>query len=150
MIETAINARIVPVDDKDEALNKVSGLEDNLPAIMCDTQRLIELKDTAALKRKYGEVWQVEVTLGEDDAYEGDSIQFIFKKPSTASFNRYMKSASKNMAAATTIFVRDNMIEECVELFEEKSSQYPGLALGIGQKLLAAIGLGDNINFKKL
>lgn len=101
-------------------------------------------------KQKYGEVWGVDAELGRDDVNDGKIITFIFKRPTTASFNRYLKTANKNMASATELFVKDNLIEEHVTMFQEYCKTYPGLALGIGQKLLEAIGLGDNINFKKL
>lgn len=54
------------------------------------------------------------------------------------------------MAVSTTVFVRDNVISEQKDRLEEEFRKYPGLSLSIGQKLLAAIGMGDETNFRKL
>lgn len=112
-----------------------------------------EVSDTMGsdgLKKKYGQIYQVEVAVDMDDESEGRTLKFIFKTPTAASFNRYLKSASKNMAAATVIFVEDNIIDEHRADLKKEQEQYPGLALNIGQKLLSIIGLGDSINFKRL
>lgn len=110
----------------------------------------VDVQDIAAVKAKYGEVWQIGTYVGGDDETEGTELVYLFKTPTTPSFNRYMKNASKNMSAATAAFVRDNIIDEQAASFDKESAKYPGLALGIGQKLLQAIGLGDNVNFKRL
>lgn len=111
---------------------------------------LINLSDLEGIKKKYKEVYEVTAVVDEDDETEGRKLIYYFKKPSVASFNRYLKSAGKNMAAATTTFVLDNIVEEQLKPFEKECESYPGLALNFGQKLLSAIGLGDNINFRKL
>lgn len=103
-----------------------------------------------ALKQKYGQVFSVSVIVDEDDENEGRKLEFIFHKPTAATFNRYLKTASKNMAASTVVFVQDNIIDEHKERFARETEAYPGLALNIGQKLLSTIGLGDNVNFKRL
>ena len=102
------------------------------------------------LKDKYGKIYEITVTVDEDDENEGQKIRFLFTKPSVASFNRYVKTASKNMMNATAIFVRDNIIEEQAAELEKQCAAYPGLALNMGQKLLNVLGLGDNINFRRL
>lgn len=111
---------------------------------------LIDLSDTKKLKEKYGEVYEIGTTVDDDDENEGRKLVFYFRKPSVASFNRYLKTASKNMATSTTTFVLDNIVEEQRESFTKECEKYPGLGLGLGQKLLSAIGLGDNVNFRKL
>lgn len=113
--------------------------------------RLADISDAGELKRKYGnELYQIDTVVDEDDEQTGRTLRFIFKRPNVASFNRYLKTASKNMAASTTTFTMDNIIEEQRPNFEEEAAKYPGLALGVGTKLLSALGLSDNVNFKKL
>lgn len=112
--------------------------------------KLIDLSNIEEVKEKYKEAYEISAVVDEDDETEGRKLTYYFKKPSVASFNRYLKSAGKNMAAATTAFVLDNIVEEQLELFKKECEIYPGLALNFGQKLLSAIGLGDNINFRKL
>ena len=41
-------------------------------------------------KSKYGQVWQIDITLDQDDDNEGRVLKFMFRKPSTASFNGYI------------------------------------------------------------
>lgn len=113
-------------------------------------ENLLDVTNIEGLKRKYGELYQVDTVVEEDDEREGRKLRFVFKRPNVASFNRYLKTASKNMAASTTTFVMDNIIEEQKNNFEEEAAVYPGLALGVGTKLLSALGLSDNVNFKKL
>lgn len=115
-----------------------------------DKTVIVNTTDVTSLKKKYGAIYQIDVTVDEDDENDGRILRFIFQRPTTASFNRYLKTASKNMAVSTTNFVMDNIVEEHRSVLQKESEQYPGLALNIGQKLLSAIGMGDNVNFRKL
>lgn len=113
-------------------------------------ENLMDVTNIEGLKSKYGELYQIDTVVDEDDERTGRILRFVFRRPNVASFNRYLKTASKNMAASTTTFVMDNIIEEQKNNFEEEAAVYPGLALGVGTKLLSALGLSDNVNFKKL
>lgn len=130
-------------------------MESNITAIVPKAEsdqetKLIDLSKTEELKKKYGEIYEIGTVVDEDDESEGRRLSYYFKKPSVASFNRYLKTAGKNMATSTTTFVLDNIVDEQREAFNGECEKYPGLALGLGQKLLSAIGLGDNVNFRKL
>lgn len=130
-------------------------MESNITTITPQTdvvqeKKLIDLEKTDDLKKKYGEVYEIGTVVDEDDESEGRRLSYYFRKPSVASFNRYLKTAGKNMASSTTTFVMDNIVDEQRTGFEKECEKYPGLALGLGQKLLSAIGLGDNVNFRKL
>ena len=111
---------------------------------------LVDIKDIDKLKAKYGEVYQIDITVDEDDENEGNTFRYYFRNPTTASFNRYLKTASKSMAKSTEAFTNDNIVEEQRAEFTAKSQKYPGLPMNCGSKLLSALGLGDNINFRKL
>ncbi len=115
-----------------------------------DTHTSIAPLSETGLKEKYGKIYKITVMVDEDDENEGRSISFIFKKPSVISFNRYLKTASKDMAKATGVFVQDNIIEEQASALKKECDAYPALAIGIAQKLLSALGLSDNINFKQI
>ena len=106
--------------------------------------------DENRLKEKYGKLYEIAVKVDEDDVNEGRSVRFLFKKPSAASFNCYLKTASKDMAKASSIFVQNNIIEEQADEFKKECSAYPALALGMSRKLLDALGLSDNINFRQI
>ena len=108
------------------------------------------LLDENRLKEKYGKLYEIAVKVDEDDVNEGRSVRFLFKKPSAASFNCYLKTASKDMAKASGIFVQNNIIEEQKKEFEKECSVYPALALGMSRKLLDVLGLSDNINFRQI
>ena len=115
-----------------------------------EQKELIDTSNVANIKKKYGEIYEISVVVDEDDENDGRRLVYYFKRPTTASFNRYLKTAGKNMATSTSNFVIDNIIEEQMQPFKEECDKYPGLALNLGQKLLSAIGLGDNVNFRKL
>ncbi|MCX4341357.1 MAG: hypothetical protein OSJ72_17145 [Lachnospiraceae bacterium] len=102
------------------------------------------------LKEKYGELYEIAVMVDEDDVNAGRCVRFLFKRPSTASFNCYLKTASKDMMKASGIFAQNNIIEEQAEEFKKECSTYPALALGMSRKLLDVLGLSDNINFRQI
>lgn len=110
----------------------------------------VDVSKVETIKAKYGEVYQIDIKVDEDDTNEGRNLRFFFKRPTTASFNRYLKTASKNMATSTATFTLDNIIDEQKTIFENETDKYPGLPLGVGTKLLSALGLSDSINFQKL
>lgn len=119
-------------------------------AVDAELKTVVNTTDVQALKKKYGTIYQIDVMVDEDDENEGRALRFLFRRPTTASFNRYLKTANKNMATSTANFVMDNIVDEQRDGLQKESDQYPGLALNIGTKLLSAIGMGDNVNFKKL
>lgn len=106
--------------------------------------------DETGLKEKYGKLYEIEVTVDEDDEKEGRRIRFLFKKPSAASFSRYVKGMSKDLVKSTDNFASDNIIEEQLEAFKQECDVYPALSLNMGQKLLNILGLSDNVNFRRL
>lgn len=103
----------------------------------------------SSLKEKYGKIYSIKSELIEDDNSSRE-IEYIFVKPKTASYDRYVKTASKGMTKALQAFLFDNVIPEQLEQLEKDIEEYPALTLGIGQKLLAVLGLSDNVNLMKL
>lgn len=102
------------------------------------------------LKQKYGKLYQIETIVDDDDEEEGKKISFLFRRPSTASLNRYIKTMSKNALSAATVFLRDSVIEEQRDEFDAEFEKFPALGLTMGDKLLGVLGASNNINFKKL
>lgn len=101
------------------------------------------------LKEKYGKIYSIKSEVIEDDNNSRE-IEYIFVKPKTASYDRYIKTASKGMTKALQAFLYDNVIPEQLEQLEKDIDEYPALTLGIGQKLLAVLGLSENVNLMKL
>lgn len=102
----------------------------------------------AAIKAKYGKIYSISTELIEDDS-NSKEVEYIFKKPNTASYDRYVKTASKGMTKALQAFLLDNVIAEYEEQLTNDIEEYPALTLGIGQKLLAILGLSDNVNLMR-
>lgn len=101
------------------------------------------------LKEKYGKVYQLNLTLTPDDDTELE-VSYIFKKPTTASYDRYVKTASNGMTKSLKTFMFDNIIPEHEEKLKADVEEYPALALSAGEKLLSMLGLSKTANLTKL
>lgn len=111
-----------------------------------EKEELTQEQREATLKEKYGKVYRVDVELEE---LEKD-FTFYFKKPSTPSFNRVLKTMSKKTLQTMKDFTMDNIVEEDKETYTGVMSDYPGLPMSVGQKLLSLLGVSDSVSIKKL
>ncbi len=100
-------------------------------------------------KVKYGKVYRVAVTLDPDDSTTVN-LEYYFKKPATASYDRYVKGVSQSSTKALKAFVLDNIVDEQTEKLEADLEEYPAFALSVGEKLLNMLGLSKDINLKQL
>lgn len=100
-------------------------------------------------KAKYGKVYRVGITLEPDDNTTVN-LEYYFKKPATASYDRYVKGVSQSSTKALKMFVLDNIVEEQTAKLEADLEEYPALALSVGEKLLNMLGLSKDINLKLL
>lgn len=100
-------------------------------------------------KDKYGKLYSVNVTIEPDDSTTVE-LEYLFLKPATASYDRYVKSTSQSPTKALKAFVMDNVIEEQATKLETDLEEYPALALSVGEKLLHMLGLSKDINLKLL
>lgn len=105
-----------------------------------------ELINEEDLKNKYGKVIKINVELEE----MGEDLIFYFKAPTTASFSRYIKNASKKQLQAGIDFSQENVIDEQKEKFKNVIEKYIGIAQMVTAKLLEIFGFTDNITAKKL
>lgn len=101
------------------------------------------------LKKQYGQVYQVDMTLETTDDEE-EQITYFFTKPKAPSFHRYMKNMSKDIAAASLAFVNDNIVAEQREVLKDNMATYPAIAMTLSNKLLATLGFTDKVNLRKL
>lgn len=101
------------------------------------------------MKRKYGEIYRLDLTLAPDDDTEIE-LTYIFRRPSTASFNRYMKNMSNDMIKASKAFLKDSIVPEQAELLEQDWERYPALVMSLGDKLLTMLGLSKSANLTTL
>ncbi len=100
-------------------------------------------------KAKYGKLYRVSATIEPDDSTTVE-LTYLFKKPATASYDRYVKSTAQSPTKALKAFVLDNIIEEQHQRLEIDLEEYPALALSVGEKLLGMLGLSKDINLKLL
>lgn len=101
------------------------------------------------LKSKYGKLYQIKTVLEPDDETAIEKT-FIFKKPKTISFDRYMKTVSTNTTKAAKQFMNDNIIPEQKTQLAEVANEYPAIIISINEKLLYALGMSKETDIKKL
>lgn len=107
------------------------------------------------LRQKYkamdGKIYQVTTTIQEDDEEDGEKVFiFIFRKPGTASYERYAKTSSTSNVKALKAFVMDNICDEQRKEVEEALEEYPAMALNLGERLLNMLGFSKDTQVKKL
>lgn len=103
-----------------------------------------------ALREKYGKVYRLGMTVSEDDETEVE-LSYCFRRPSVASYDRYVKTISQIGASkASKRFMLDAVVDEDAERLAADVEQYPGIAVAIGTKLTDILGLTSAVNLKKL
>lgn len=93
--------------------------------------------------------YEVTVTLQVDDETEED-MTYFFRKPKTPSYDRYLKTVQTSNSKALTAFCLDNIHPDQRETLEADFKEYPAMALSVGEKLLAMLGLSKATAVKKL
>lgn len=105
------------------------------------------------LRSKYkeadGKIYEIETSIQEDDENE-TTLDFIFRKPGTPSYDRYVKTSGTSGSKALKVFVTDNICEEQREELKAAMEEYPALAISLGEKLLNMLGLSKDTTVKKL
>lgn len=102
------------------------------------------------LKAKYGKVYRIGMTVSEDDENEVELV-YRFKRPSVASYDRYVKTLAQIGASkASKQFMLDAVVEEDEARLTADVELYPGVAIAIGGKLTDILGLTNAVNLKKL
>jgi len=106
--------------------------------------------DDEALKAKYGKVYRIGMTVSEDDETEVELV-YHFKRPSVASYDRYVKTLAQIGASkASKRFMLDAVVEEDEARLTADAENFPGVAIAIGSKLTDILGLTNAVNLKKL
>ena len=103
-----------------------------------------------ALRQKYGKVYKVGVTVPVDDETESE-LSYHFKRPSIPVYDRFVKTMSKiGISKASKTFILDSVVDEDRERLTADMEEYPGISITIGNRLGALLGLGNDVNLKKL
>lgn len=102
------------------------------------------------LKAKYGgKVYKIGATIEVDDESE-KTVEYFFKRPSTGSYDRYVKTTAQGATKSLKTLLFDNVTEESRAALEADLEEFPALALSIGEKLLGLLGLSKQTNLKLL
>lgn len=105
------------------------------------------------LREKYkvsgAKIYEVKTSFNEDDEVE-KMYDFIFKRPNTASYDRYVKTSATSGSKALKMFLLDNICPEQEKELGEALEEYPAMSIGIGEKLLNMLGLSKETQVKKL
>ena len=106
-----------------------------------------------SLRKKYkqidGKIYEIVTSIQEDDENEKE-FDFIFRKPGTPSYDRYVKTSGTSGTKALKTFVLDNICDEQRESLKETLEEYPAMAICLGEKLLNMLGLSKDTMVKKL
>ncbi len=106
-----------------------------------------------SLRQKYkkadGKIYEITTVLHPDDESEVE-LDYIFRKPGTPSYDRYVKTSSTSGTRALKTFVLDNIIEEQNDDLKDLLEEYPAMAISLGEKLLDMLGLSKETQVKKL
>ena len=105
------------------------------------------------LRKRYkeidGKIYEVATSIQEDDETEKE-FDFIFRKPATASYDRYVKTSGTSGTKALKTFVLDNICDEQRGELKSALEEYPAMAISLGDKLLNMLGLSKDTTVKKL
>lgn len=105
------------------------------------------------LRQKYkemdGKIYEVVTSVQEDDENEME-YDFLFRKPGTPSYDRYVKTSGTSGTKALKTFVLDNICEEQRQELKTALEEYPAMAISLGEKLLNMLGLSKDTQVKKL
>ena len=79
-----------------------------------------------------------------------EELNFLFKEPSSASYDRYAKTASSSSSKAMKAFCLDNIHPEQRVDLDDKLSKFPALGISLGEKLLYMLGLSKTTRVRRL
>ncbi|MCY9765171.1 hypothetical protein M5X06_31620 [Paenibacillus alvei] len=112
-------------------------------------EKTAETTSVETYKAKYGKVYRIQATVEQDDLTSIE-VEYFFRKPKTASYDRYIKTTAQSPTKAMRVFILDNVVEEQAGQLESHLDEYPAFALSIGEKLLTMLGLSKDVNLKQL
>lgn len=105
------------------------------------------------LKEKYSgngeKVYIINTSVMIDDDTD-EEFSFVFERPKTASYDRYVKMMSNSATKAARTFSMDNIVPEQRDFLTETLDEYPAMSISLADKLLRMLGLADSASVKKL
>ena len=136
--------------EKQTTAVQTAGVQAQTPEVSDADMKKVEMEK---LREKYkktdGKIYEIETSIQEDDENE-TTFDFIFRKPGTPSYDRYVKTSGISGTKALKTFVTDNICEEQRDELKDAMEEYPALAISLGEKLLNMLGLSKDTSVKKL
>ncbi len=102
-----------------------------------------------ALRAKYEKIYKVTITLDVDDETT-EEREYVFKKPTTSSYDRFVKTATNSPTKASRAFVLDNIVPEQLDTLTADIEEYPAMVVSLNEKLFNLLGLSKDTSIKKL
>lgn len=139
------------INEMDEKVG--NGQEQTPPSGQVDLNVQEKTLPVEQLKKKYSgngeKVYTVSTSVMIDD-YTEDEFTFVFMKPKTASYDRYVKMFSNSATKAARTFSVDNIVPEQRDFLTDTLNEYPAMSISLADKLLKMLGLADSTIVKKL
>lgn len=130
--------------------NEVITKDNEIGLVLPDSVKKLMAVDPEELKKAYSKLYVVSNDITLEDEDEVVTLDLYFKKPKVVSFNRYIKSMSRDSLNATNDFVLDNIVKEQHAGFVEMLEEYPAASMQVVEKLLRMLGFAKSANFTKL
>lgn len=108
-----------------------------------------DLCEAYKAKGLQGHMYIVTTNLSQDDDMDR-TLEFLFKEPKAASYDRYVKTASVSSSKAMRTFVLDNICPEQKNGLEKLLGEYPAMGISLGEKLLYMLGLSKTTTVRRL
>lgn len=148
-IGTTFTGKELHLPTMEETLEAKPKTQEQFPEQKPEDEKEVIKKLREKYKTAGGKVYEVKTSFNEDDEVE-KTYDFIFKRPNTASYDRYVKTSATSGSKALKMFLLDNICEEQEKELEEALEEYPAMSIGIGEKLLNMLGLSKETQVKKL
>lgn len=100
-------------------------------------------------KGMHGQMYIVTTNLSQDDEMDR-TMEFLFREPKAASYDRYVKTANVSSSKAMRTFVLDNICQEQKQELEQLLNEYPAMGISLGEKLLYMLGLSKTTTVRRL
>ena len=101
-------------------------------------------------KEKYGKIYLISTELEDPETGDEKEIKFVFKRPGTKDYDRFIKEVSKKASMAFKNLVLSSVVDEERQELKNTLEEYPALSSTLSQRLLKLMGASEDTNLKIL